>query len=115
MSVIISDRDAVIACAGVSKKEYTDRHISEELDEVIDSRGLYTWHEGSDRIPVIADGSSHFVSCVMPIISEGDIVGCVAALCDVDGSDKARESVGIEIESKLVMTAAGFLGRQLES
>ncbi len=115
MSVIISDRDAIIACAGVSKKEYTDRHISAELDEVIETRGLYTWREGSDRIPVIADGSSHFVSCAMPIISEGDIVGCVAALCDVDGSDKARESVGIEIESKLVLTAAGFLGRQLES
>ena len=31
MSVIISDRDAVIASAGVPKKEYNDRHLSAEL------------------------------------------------------------------------------------
>ena len=115
MSVIISDRDAVIACAGVSKKEYNDKHLSEEIEEIIESRGLYTWREGSDRIPVIVDGTSHFVSCAMPIISEGDVVGCVAALCDSTGNDRARDNVGIEIESKLILTAAGFLGRQLES
>ena len=115
MSVIISDRDAIIACAGVSKKEYNDKHLSEEIEEIIESRGLYTWREGSDRIPVIVDGTSHFVSCAMPIISEGDVVGCVAALCDSTGNDRARDNVGVEIESKLILTAAGFLGKQLES
>ena len=29
LSVIICDRDAVIACSGVSKKEYTDRRLSD--------------------------------------------------------------------------------------
>ena len=115
MSVVISDRDAVIASAGVSKKEYNDKHLSRELEEVIESRGMYTWSEGSEKLPVIADGASHYVSCAMPIISEGDVVGCVAALCDSNGEDKARESVGREIETKLIITAAGFLGRQLES
>ena len=115
MSVIISDRDAVIACAGVPRKEYTDKHLSPELEEIIETRGMYTWHEGSDKIPVIVDGTSHFVSCAMPIMSEGDVVGCVAALCDSTGNDRARDSVGVEIETKLILTAAGFLGRQLES
>ena len=115
MSVIISDRDAVIACAGVPKKEYNDKHLSQELEEIIEARSLYTWHEASDKIPVIIDGTSHFVSCAMPIISEGDVVGCVAALCDSTGNDRARDNVGIEIESKLILTAAGFLGKQLES
>jgi hypothetical protein len=45
----------------------------------------------------------------MPIISEGDIVGCVASLAATD-SDSAPDSV----EVKLVQTAASFLGRQLE-
>ena len=115
MSVIISDRDAVIACAGVSKREYNDKHLSGELEEIIESRGMYTWREGADKIPVVADGALHFVSCAMPIISEGDVVGCVAALCDSTGNDRARDSVGVEIESKLIQTAAGFLGKQLES
>ena len=115
MSVIISDRDAIIASAGVSKKEYNDKHLSPELEKVIESRGMYTWKEGSEKIPVIAEGTSHFVSCAMPIISEGDVVGCVAALCNASGEDKARESVGGDIEAKLITTSAGFLGRQLES
>ena len=38
MAVIITDRDAVIACAGVSKKEYSDKHLSEELEELIEDR-----------------------------------------------------------------------------
>jgi hypothetical protein len=46
----------------------------------------------------------------MPIVSEGDIVGCVASLCPIE-TDRAPESV----EMKLIQTAAGFLGRQLES
>ena len=115
MSVIISDRDAVIASAGVSKKEYNDKHLSPELEKVIESRGMYAWKEGSEKIPVITEGTTHFVSCAMPIISEGDVVGCVASLCNANGEDKAKETVGGDIEAKLITTAAGFLGRQLES
>ena len=114
MSVIISDRDAVVACAGVSKKDYNDKHLSCEIEDIIEARGLYTWRDGADKIPVIADGSAHFVSCAMPIISEGDVIGCVASLSDTD-SDKLRENLSGELESKLILTAAGFLGRQLES
>lgn len=113
MSVIISDRDAVIASAGVSKKEYNDKHLSEELEEIIEKRSLYTWHDGAKKLPVIIDGTAHFISCAMPIISEGDVVGCVASLCAE--SAKPHETLGSDIESKLVLTAAGFLGRQLES
>ena len=62
MSVIISDRDAIVACAGVPKKEYNDKHLSAELEDVIESRGMYTWHEGTDKIPVIVDGRTIFVN-----------------------------------------------------
>jgi hypothetical protein len=50
----------------------------------------------------------------MPIISEGDIVGCVASVID-RSADTRRDVPTIEVESKLIQTAAGFLGRQLES
>ena len=110
MSVIICDRDSVVAAAGVSKKEYGDKTLSEELEAVAESRGLYVFRAGETKIFPIRDGSSHFVTCAMPIISEGDIVGCVAALAPSD-TDKTPEAV----EQKLVQTAAGFLGRQMES
>ena len=114
MSVIITDRDAVIACAGVSKKEYNDKQLSDALENIIEGRNMYVWREGSDKIHAIADSTSCFVSCAMPIISEGDVIGCVASLCDANGS-KPRENITGDIESKLVLTAAGFLGRQLEA
>ena len=114
LSVIISDRDAVIASAGLPRKEYADKALSDEMERVMESRGMYIWKEGSERVSAIADATSHYVSCAMPIVSEGDVVGCVAALSDVN-REHARESVSAEIEAKLILTAAGFLGRQLET
>ena len=113
MAVIICDRDAVIASAGVSRKEYADKRLSEELERIMEGRGLYLWNENAPKILAI-DGGSHFVSCAMPIISEGDIIGCVASLSDA-ADNKPHETVGGDVEGKLIMTAAGFLGRQLES
>jgi hypothetical protein len=46
----------------------------------------------------------------MPIITEGDIIGCVASLLN-EGS----KPLGEELESKLIMTASNFLGKQLET
>ena len=114
MAVIITDRDAVIACAGVSKKEYADKHLSDELEALIERRSLYLWSEGEEKLPVTVDGGSHFVSCAMPIISEGDIVGCVASVVEI-GVEKPHAALGNEVEGKLIMTAASFLGKQLES
>ena len=114
MAVIISDRDAVIACAGVSKKEYADKALSDELESVIEGRSMYVWREGSTKYPAIADATGHYVSCAMPIISEGDVVGCVASLIE-GGATRMKESVSGEMESKLILTAAGFLGKQLET
>ena len=63
---------------------------------------------GQEKLTATADGS-HYVKCAMPIVSEGDIVGCVVSLAPAD-TDLIPESV----ETKLIQTAAGFLGRQLE-
>ena len=113
LSVVICDRDAVIACSGVPRKDYTDKSLSKELEQIIESRSLYFHTEDGEPIPVLAEGGSHYVSCAMPIISEGDIVGCVASVTD-HPKEARREIPGGEVESKLILTAAGFLGRQLE-
>lgn len=117
LAVVICDRDAVIACSGVPRKEYVDKSLSDELEAIIEGRTLYMWREGGRQLPVIADSDNHFLSCAMPIISEGDIIGCVASVAPVGagGSDRAHELPGSEVESKLIQTAASFLGKQLES
>ena len=116
LSVIISDRDAVIASAGVSKREYSDKNLSEEAERIIESRGFYSWRDGAEKIPVIADSDNHFIRCAMPIISEGDVIGCVASVGDSSSEKASRDtSFTADAEAKLIQTAAGFLGRHTET
>lgn len=110
LSVMICDRDCVIACSGVSKKDNLERNISSELENIIETRALYIFNQGGKKIPVTANGGEYFVSCAMPIITEGDIIGCVISVIN-DESAKRDTS----LEAKLVQTAAGFLGKQLEA
>ena len=87
--------------------------VIDDMEKIIESRTLYVWREGTDPISAIADGGSHTVRCAMPILSEGDIVGCVVSLSNGEKEDKKAPAV--DVETKLIQTAAGFLGRQLES
>ncbi len=114
LSIVICDRDAVIACSGVPRKDYSDKTLSEELERIIESRTLYVHREGADPVPVLSEGGSYYVNCAMPIISEGDIAGCVASVSEHPDT-QMREIPSGEVETKLILTAAGFLGRQLES
>ena len=113
LSVVITDRDTVIACAGVSKKEYNDKHLSDEMEAIIEKRSIYTHDESKERKPLLRDGTSHYISCAMPIIAEGDLVGCVVSVRDADAASDPQ--IYPDAEAKLIQTAAGFLGRQLES
>ena len=113
LSVVICDRDAVIATAGVPRKEYADKPLSEEMEKIIESRTLYVQRDETETIPVIADGGGYSVRCAMPILAEGDIIGCVVSLYNDEKEDKKLSSV--DVETKLIQTAASFLGRQLEN
>ena len=111
--IFICDRDAVIAVSGASKREYLERKISRGLEEIVESRSLYVRGEKKDPIAVINDGGTHYVNCAMPILSEGDIVGCVVSAWQYNQPTNGK--IADEIESKLVQTAGMFLGKQMES
>ena len=70
MSVLICDRDAVIACAGVPRKEYVDRPFSDALERIMEGRSLYVCRDEGARIPAVEDAEGHYVSCAMPILAE---------------------------------------------
>lgn len=114
LAVVICDRDAVIACAGIPKKDYIDKTLSSEMEQLMESRTLYARKENDAPVPVLADGGMHFVRYAMPIVSEGDTIGCVASVGDPVGASSGSP-VSDEVESKLILTAAGFLGKQLET
>ena len=113
MPILICDRDAVIAVSGASKREYLDRKISRGLEEIIEGRGLYIRGSGRETISVTDDGGSHYVSCAMPIISVGDIVGCVVSAWQFD--TPTTDKLSDEVESKLIQTAGIFLAKQMEN
>ena len=113
MPIFVCDRDAVIAVAGASKKEYMDKRLSVGLEKIVESRSLYLRQNGKEPIAITEEGGSHYVSCAMPILSEGDLVGCVLSGWQYDLS--ATEKISAEIEAKLIQTAGIFLGRQMES
>ena len=111
MPIFICDRDAVICVSGASKREYTERKISRSLEEIIESRSLYLRESGKETIPLTDDGS-HYVSCAMPIISEGDLIGSVVSAWQYDTPES--EKLDTNIEAKLIQTAGIFLGKQME-
>ena len=111
MPVAICDRDAVIACAGVPKKDYLEKKNSEGIERVIEERSLYTHYTGGEHLFLTEDDRSFVVSCAQPIFAEGDVIGCVVSLCSLDGKTEVFDA---QTETKLVQTAAVFLGRQLE-
>ena len=110
MAVVICDRDEVIACAGLPKKEYLEKKLSRELEDIAEGRGNYHYLEGTEPVRVTQDPASAAVSCAMPILADGDLVGCVASI-HIDGAEIPSD----DVETKLIGTAAAFLARQLES
>ena len=113
LAVAICDRDTVISCAGISKREYADKPLSEALEHIMENRSFYANNGDTEPLSITRDGSTHTISCAMPIISEGDVVGCVVSAhsAEPDGGDR----LSFDIEAKLIQTAANFLGRQLET
>ena len=115
--VAVCDRDSIVAAAGISRKEFLDRKISPALDDVIESRSLYAAERGTQsRVSLIEDErGGAYVVCAQPIFTEGDIIGCVAAVAGEDTFAARTEAAVLETEIKLIRTAAAFLGRQLEA
>ena len=112
LCVVICDRDSVVASAGIPKREISDRRISDEAEELITNRTKFAYR-GEGGFDIVGSPSSgRYVSCLMPIITEGDVIGCVATLFPQIDSARHRAS---DVEQKLIETAAAFLARQLES
>ena len=105
---VITDRDACIAVAGLARRELTDKRISSELEQIMEQRKSYRY-TGGNRLRAAESVDGYYLGVASPILSGGDLMGCVMVLMD----DKS-EPVG-ETEQKICQTVAGFLGQQMES
>lgn len=103
LTAAICDEDSVIAAAGPLKKELLGKDISSGLRNLIKERVKYT---GGQAVAAV-DGSGLLCAVAYPIISCGDVGGAVLLVSDTE--DKVEDA-----DVKLVLSAAEFLGRQLE-
>lgn len=108
-TTLIADRDQFIAAAG-GGKGLLGKAISKDLEEKISKRETLLATKGDRNfISVSEEMSEEYVhQAISPIICEGDVIGAVVLL---ESDNKAKMG---EVEQKLILSAAGFLGRQME-
>ena len=108
----ITDKDTVIAVSGASKKEFLEQSISKDLEEVLENKEVYTSKENNElAIPITQNDNKerkYNSQVIYPIISEGDCIGSVILL------SKEAKTKMTDVEYKVLQSAAGFLGSQME-
>lgn len=105
----VADRDALIALAGAPRKDLLDKSNSTELDKLMEQRKFYRHQAGDNRIPACDGVEKYFLGVAAPILSQGDLMGCVMLL------SQDQETPPTEGDLQLAQTAAAFLGKQMES
>ena len=106
---VITDRDTCIAVAGTARRELVDKRVSDALEQIMEGRQIYQYKQGDTPLAVCEEGEKYLIACAAPILSEGDVLGCVLfAGLDADMNSS-------ETDYKLAQTIAGFLGRHMES
>ena len=106
--VLVCDRDHVIAVAGIPKKELLERRVSGALEDHMEQRKPFG-HTGGDsgRLQPV-EGVDRYAISGAPIIASGDVCGSIMLL-----AEESTAAAG-ETETKLIATAAAFLGKQME-
>ena len=104
----VTDRDAIIAVAGVGKRELLGKTISEPLERIMEERRIWLWDSSEGTVDA-CEGVNGFTAVVAaPILCEGDVLGLVLFL-----STDSRAAG--ETEYKLAQTVAAFLGKNMEN
>ncbi len=108
----ITDKDTVIAVSGGSKKEFLEKNLSKELEEVLENKEVFKSKENNEiAIPITQNEGRERIynsQVIYPIISDGDVIGSVILL-----AKEPNKKMG-EAEDKVAQSAAGFLGNHLE-
>ena len=106
---VITDRDSCIAVAGIPRRELMDRPVSQELERLMSGRQVYQHKPGEPILPLCAGQDLPALSTAAPILSGGDVLGCVIFV------GREQDLDGTEGEYKLAQSIAAFLGRHMEN
>lgn len=107
----ITDRDNVIAVFGGPKRDYLEKQLSEDLEKIIADKSAVLLKQNEDRlISIVTDelDKNYSSQLITPIVAEGDPIGSIIMLSTDPGSKLG------DAEKKVALSAANFLGRQME-
>ena len=105
--VLISDRDHIVAAAGISKREFLERRITPSTEEFIENRKSYHFSEKQYPLQPV-EGMDSQALLIYPIISSGDVTGSVIML------STPEKHTPNDSDIKLIQSASIFLGKQTE-
>ena len=106
--VIVTDLDSIIAVSKLPKKDYKERSISNDLEQMIENRESKSFKD-SKLVALCKDDPMEYThQIIMPIVStSGD---CIGSICLV-----SKDASGLnESDEKLLKVAANFLGKQVQ-
>lgn len=75
LPVVISDRDHVVAVAGLPKKDYYERRVSAQLEELMEQRQTHIAKAGDQKRLQPVESMERYASVAVPIIASGDVTG----------------------------------------
>lgn len=107
LTVVICDRDTVLASSGEFKRDYIERPVSSALEEAMSSRTSVK-KEGATVIPLVTGENTAQTTyqLISPILMDGQPIGAIALL--------SRDGAINEAGQKAAEAAAAFLGRQMQ-
>ena len=105
---LVTDLDSIIAVSKLPKKDYKEKSISRELEDLIENR-ISTHVKDNKLVALYKDDSMDYkMQIIMPIVSSsGD---CIGSICLV-----SKDEAGLnDSDEKLLKVAANFLGKQVQ-
>ena len=108
LGILVTDLDSIIAVSKLPKKDYKEKSISDDLEQIIESREAK--HVKDSKLVALHkdDPMEYTVQAIMPIVSSsGDCIGSISMV------SKDAESIS-ESDEKILKIAANFLGKQVQ-
>ena len=104
-TILVTDRDVVIAGSGEFKKKYLNKEISNNIENIISSRTT-TIQRNVSSIELVRDINDKYSYIINPIISFGDVVGSIILISSNNDISEFDEVISTLITQ--------FLGKYVE-
>ena len=106
------DRDCIVSSSGAAKREYAEKALSPEVEQILQNRQIAVMNlsSGARMIPLVADDhpEAYTAQIVAPILADGEIIGGLILLSKEAGASMC------DVDRKVAETTASIVGRQME-